>query len=70
MIIFAPRYGGLIARCPNCYCVLGYTPDDVDNTQHMRCPQCSFNIWVPLDPTYDGVIKEDVNIRSGQNNDK
>jgi hypothetical protein len=25
----------------------------------MHCPKCGFNIWVPFNPNYDGVIKEE-----------
>ena len=52
------RYYGSIARCNSCGCLIGYEPNDVDKEQHIKCPQCGFTIWVPLDPNYDGIIKE------------
>lgn len=61
MIVLNARWGGLIARCPNCYAILGYRPEDVSESQNIRCPQCGFNLWVPLNVTYDGIIKENEN---------
>ena len=58
MKILCMRYGGLIARCPNCYAIIGYNPDDVSPTQNIYCPQCRCTLWVPFDPNYDGTIKE------------
>ena len=58
MKLLYQRYGGLIARCPNCYAIIGYNPDDVSQTQNISCPQCQFTLWVPFNPNYDGVIKE------------
>ena len=59
MIVLNERYTGLLARCPNCYALLGYKPEDVSNTQNIHCPQCKASMWVPFNPTYDGVIKEE-----------
>lgn len=59
MKILSPRYYGLIARCNSCGCLIGYEPEDVTKNQNIKCPQCSFTLWVPLNPTYDGVIKEE-----------
>jgi hypothetical protein len=53
------RYAGWIARCPCCYAIIGYGPDDVPKTQIINCPQCATPIWVPFDPTYNGIIKEE-----------
>ena len=58
MKILNPRYYGLIARCNSCGAILGYTPEDVNNSQNIKCPQCGFILWVPFNPNYDGVIKE------------
>ena len=58
MKILNNRYYGLIARCNACGCLIGYTPDDVFD-HNISCPQCRFTIWVPCDPNYDGVIKEE-----------
>lgn len=59
MKILNTRYYGLIARCNNCGCLIGYEPNDVSATQNISCPQCKFKLWVPFNPTYDGVIKEE-----------
>ena len=59
MKILADRYYGMIARCNACGCIIGYTPEDVSNTQNITCPKCHFTMWVPFNPTYDGVIKEE-----------
>ena len=59
MKILAKRYCGQIARCNACYCLIGYEPNDVTSTQNLRCPQCGFTLWVPFNPNYDGVIKEE-----------
>lgn len=48
----------MIARCNACGCIIGYGPEDVSTSQNMKCPQCGFNMWVPFNGTYDGVIKE------------
>ena len=58
MKLLNTRWGGLIARCPNCYALLGYQPEDVTATQQVSCIQCHMTLWVPLNPNYDGVIKE------------
>ena len=58
MILLNRRWGGLIARCPNCYAILGYGPSDVTKGQNITCPQCGFNLWVPLNVEYDGIVKE------------
>ena len=59
MKILSPRYCGLIARCNSCGCLIGYEPEDVTKNQNIKCPQCGFTLWVPFNPTYDGVIKEE-----------
>lgn len=59
MKILSTRYYGLIARCNACGCLIGYTPDDVNKNQNITCPQCKFTLWVPFNPNYDGVIKEE-----------
>lgn len=59
MIVISNRYYGQIARCNNCGAILGYTPDDVNSNQNIRCPQCNFTLWVPFNPNYDGVIKDE-----------
>ena len=53
------KYFGMIARCNACGAIIGYTPEDVSTTQNISCPQCRFSIWVPLNPTYDGIVKEE-----------
>jgi len=53
------KYFGMIARCNACGAIIGYSPEDVSATQHISCPQCRFSIWVPLNPTYDGIVKEE-----------
>ena len=58
MKILCQRYAGQIARCPNCYAIIGYAPEDVSATQNIKCPQCQFTMWVPFNPNYDGLIKE------------
>ena len=56
----------MIARCNSCGCLIGYDPQDVSKDQTFKCPQCGFTIWVPLDPNYDGVIKDnDTNTSMG-----
>ena len=59
MKILTDRYYGMIARCNACGCVIGYGPEDVSNTQNISCPKCRFTMWVPFNPTYDGVIREE-----------
>ena len=56
MKLLYKRYGGLLARCPQCYALIGYDPDDVSTTQNIRCPQCQTMMWVPFNPNYDGRI--------------
>ena len=58
MKVLCNKYYGLIARCNNCGCLIGYEPNDVSKSQNISCPQCRFSLWVPLNPNYDGVIKE------------
>ena len=58
MKILYQRYAGQMARCPNCYALIGYEPKDVSASQNIKCPQCQFTMWVPFNPNYDGVIKE------------
>lgn len=69
MILISNRYCGSIARCPNCFAILGYTPDDVNSSQNIKCPQCNFMMWVPMNINYDGVIKDDKSIDTNNNND-
>jgi len=59
MKILNNRYYGLIARCNACGCIIGYEPDDVSKSQNIKCPQCNFTLWVPFNPNYDGIIKEE-----------
>lgn len=59
MKILCQRYYGMIARCNACGCLIGYSPDDVSSSQNISCPQCKFTLWVPFNPNYDGVIKEE-----------
>lgn len=59
MILLHSRYAGLLARCPNCYALLGYKPEDVSASQNIRCMQCGFTMWVPFNPNYDGVVKKE-----------
>ena len=49
----------MIARCNACGCLIGYEPNDVSKSQNISCPQCKFTLWVPFNPNYDGVIKEE-----------
>ena len=69
MQILNPRYYGLIARCNSCGALLGYKPEDVNEAQNIKCMQCGFTIWVPLNPNYDGVINEDGNRNDESNLD-
>ena len=59
MKILNTRYYGQIARCNACGCLIGYEPADVSANQNITCPQCKFVLWVPFNPTYDGIIKEE-----------
>ncbi len=58
MKILAQRYYGQIARCNACGCIIAYSPADVNSKQNIQCPQCGFTLWVPFNPNYEGVIKE------------
>ena len=58
MKLLNPRYYGMIARCNACGALIGYEPDDVNKNQNIKCPQCGFVLWVPLNIEYDGIIKE------------
>lgn len=66
MILLNKRWGGLIARCPNCYAIIGYKPEDVSSAQNIKCPQCSATMWVPFNPNYDGVVKESEEKKDGE----
>ena len=66
MKILNTRYYGLIARCNACGCLIGYEPNDVSANQNIQCPQCKFTLWVPLDPNYNGVIKESEESKDGK----
>ena len=60
MKLLYPRYLGLIARCNfGCGALIGYEPNDVSETQNIKCPQCGMTLWVPFNPNYDGIIKEE-----------
>lgn len=60
MKLLYPRYFGMIARCNyGCGALIGYDPDDVSKDQIIVCPQCRAKLWVPFNPNYDGVIKEE-----------
>lgn len=60
MKILYNRYLGQIARCNGgCGAILGYTPEDVSKNQCIVCPACKAVIWVPFNPNYDGVIKDE-----------
>ena len=62
MKLLNPRYLGLIARCNSgCSALIGYEPDDVSKNQCIKCPQCGAVLWVPFNPNYDGVIREENN---------
>lgn len=65
MILLNKRWGGLIARCPNCYAIIGYKPEDVTSLQNIKCPQCFSSMWVPFNPNYDGIIKESEEKKNG-----
>lgn len=66
MKILNTRYYGMIARCNNCGCLIGYEPNDVSSSQNLSCPQCKFTLWVPFNPNYDGVIKESEEKENGK----
>ena len=59
MKILSTYYNGMLAHCNACGALLGYTPEDVNEKQNIKCPQCSFVMWVPFNPNYDGVIVEE-----------
>lgn len=60
MKVLCQRYMGMIARCNSgCGALIGYSPEDVSANQCIKCPQCGMVLWVPFNPNYDGVIKED-----------
>lgn len=58
MKLLNTRYYGMIARCNACGCIIGYSPEDVSASQNIKCPQCGFNMWVPFNPNYEGIIEE------------
>lgn len=66
MKILNTRYYGMIARCNNCGCLIGYEPNDVSSSQNLSCPQCKFTLWVPFNPNYDGIIKESEEKKDGK----
>ena len=66
MKVLCNRYYGLIARCNSCGCLIGYEPSDVSSTQNINCPQCGFTLWVPLNPNYDGIVKESEEKKDGE----
>ena len=66
MKILNTRYYGMIARCNNCGCLIGYEPNDVSSNQNLSCPQCKFTLWVPFNPNYDGIIKESEEKKDGE----
>ena len=50
----------MIARCNGgCGALIGFEPEDVSKNQCISCPQCKQVLWVPFNPNYDGVIKEE-----------
>lgn len=59
MTVLSSYYRGLICRCPNCFTVLGYGPEDVHNNSYVTCPSCKFEILTKMILDYDGVIKEE-----------
>ena len=60
MKLLNPKYNGLIARCnQGCGALIGYEPADVSKNQCIKCPQCGMVLWVPFNPNYDGLIKEE-----------
>ena len=59
MIVLNNYYRGLICRCPGCYAILGYGPEDVHNNSYVSCPLCKFEILTKMMLDYDGVIRED-----------
>ena len=60
MKLLCTKYFGQIARCNGgCGALIGYTPEDVSTNQCIKCPQCGAVLWVPFNPNYDGVIKEE-----------
>ena len=58
MIILNQYYRGLLCRCPSCFVVLGYGPEDIHNNSYITCPNCKFEILTKMQLDYDGVIKE------------
>lgn len=60
MKLLNPRYYGMIARCNACGALIGYEPADVSDNQNIQCPQCQFMLWVPFNPTYEGIIESEV----------
>ena len=52
-------YRGLICRCPNCFAILGYGPEDVHKNSYVTCPSCNFEILTKMQLDYDGVIREE-----------
>lgn len=60
MKLLNPRYLGSIARCNfGCGALIGYEPEDVSENQNITCPQCGARLWVPMNVTYDGLVKEE-----------
>ena len=59
MTILNNYYRGLICRCPNCYAILGYGPEDVHKNSYVTCPKCRFEILTKMILDYDGVIREE-----------
>lgn len=59
MTILNNYYRGLICRCPSCYTVLGYGPEDIHNNSYVTCPNCKFEILTKMILNYDGVIREE-----------
>lgn len=59
MIVLNDYYRGLICRCPGCYAILGYGPQDVHSNSYVSCPKCKFEILTKMMLDYDGVIRED-----------
>ena len=59
MVILSTRYYGQICRCNACGCIIGYNPNDMIEGHYLKCPQCSFKIWINMDLNYDGIIREE-----------
>lgn len=59
MILLNKYYNGLLTHCDECGALLGYTPADIYEHHYIYCIQCHNKISVPLDLSYDGLIREE-----------